>query len=70
MTFKTTLGNVVLAMTLLFISYVYYLLTKNPEIPKLEETWWGEGVNGKDDVSIRPFKIYVTKQVSTMFNPI
>lgn len=67
---KTTLESLILAVIVLLYSYMYYLIVKAPEIPQLEETWWGEGEEGQDDASIRPFKIDVTKKVSIIFNSI
>lgn len=63
---KITVGLMLPAIVLSY-SYVYYLLIKNPEVPELEETWWGEGDSGRDDIGIRPFQIDVSKQVSDKF---
>ncbi|XP_018570538.1 juvenile hormone epoxide hydrolase-like [Anoplophora glabripennis] len=60
MALNAKLGSLSTTVIVLFASYLYYLLAKAPEAPKLEEAWWDEGDEGKDDISIRPFKINVT----------
>ncbi|XP_018570535.1 juvenile hormone epoxide hydrolase-like [Anoplophora glabripennis] len=59
---KTTQGGLSVAVIVVLYSYIYYLLMKTPETPKLEKTWWGEGEEGEDDVGIYPFKIDVTNE--------
>ncbi|XP_045464544.1 juvenile hormone epoxide hydrolase 1-like isoform X1 [Harmonia axyridis] len=39
-----------------------------PPVPKLEETWWGPGTKGSEDVGIRPFKITVPDEVISDLN--
>ncbi|CAG9770472.1 unnamed protein product [Ceutorhynchus assimilis] len=43
---------------------LYVRISTVPEVPIYpENTWWGKGEHGKDDTSIRPFKIDVSKEV-------
>lgn len=51
-----------------FVSYkVHRALFEVPPLPKIEETWWGPGKPGKEDTTIRPFKINVSEEVIIIF---
>lgn len=36
-----------------------------PDVPKLEDTWWGPGDPQTVDISIKEFKINIAEDVST-----
>jgi hypothetical protein len=45
------------------IGYIFYTLNQVPQIPELENTWWGAGQPRKLDESIREFKINISDDV-------
>lgn len=55
--------KIVLIITSVIVTYLYVRLTSIPNLPVLEEKWWGPGLPQKDDPTIRPFKIDVPKEV-------
>ncbi|GJQ78774.1 Jheh2 [Trypoxylus dichotomus] len=58
------LGSVIVLVLGQICFYVLNSLLRTPATPVLEEVCWGKEENcGKDDRSIRPFKINVSKQV-------
>lgn len=55
--------KIVFIITSVIFAYLYVRLTSIPNVPVLEEKWWGPGPPQKDDPTIRPFKIDVPKEV-------
>lgn len=55
--------KIVFIITSVIVTYLYVRLTSIPNLPVLEEKWWGPGLPQKDDPTIRPFKIDVPKEV-------
>jgi hypothetical protein len=45
------------------IGYIFYTLNQVPQMPELENTWWGAGQPRKLDESIREFKISISDDV-------
>lgn len=61
----------VCTMFLTFILFCIWLLYKKvknfltvPDVPKLEDTWWGVGDPRNEDTSIQPFEINISEEVS------
>lgn len=54
------LGLSVLAV---FLGIKLYSCFQTPPLPQFENTWWGKGKLGKDDTSIKPFKINIDEKV-------
>lgn len=48
------------------IGYIFYTLNQVPQLPKLENTWWGAGQPRKLDESIRNFKINISDDVCNL----
>ena len=60
------------ALTLLTVVGVFWAvlnghLPPTPEVPVIEEKWFGPGDRVKEDEAIRPFKIKVEEEVSGAF---
>lgn len=58
---KGALGLVL--ATVAYLVVLYYQLSYVPEVPVYPDTWWGKGEPGKEDISIKPFKVDVSKEV-------
>ncbi|PNF15772.1 Juvenile hormone epoxide hydrolase 1 [Cryptotermes secundus] len=50
-------------LTALVIGYIFYTLNQVPQLPELENTWWGAGQPRKLDESIRNFKINISDDI-------
>jgi hypothetical protein len=61
---KLLLVSVTLAAVV--IGYIFYTLNQVPQLPELENTWWGAGQPRKLDVSIRNFKINISDDVCNL----
>lgn len=61
-------AKVALTVVILCIASVGYKVKKVlfdvPSLPEVEETWWGPGDPGKEDTSVRSFKIDVPEEVA------
>ncbi|CAG9770470.1 unnamed protein product [Ceutorhynchus assimilis] len=55
----------IFGLALAFLGYLFYAkLCKVPEVPHFpEDTWWGKSEPVKEDTSIKPFKINVSKEI-------
>lgn len=66
-----TVRNIVAVIFMVLAVYTYFELRSKlqpPSIPDLGEIWWGSGEPGKEDTSIKPFKINVSKSVSIFYH--
>lgn len=58
---------VITAIVVIFIlKFVHKIkqLFKTPEIPYLENTWWGSRPESEEDTSIKPFTVQVPDEVN------
>jgi hypothetical protein len=51
------------------IGYIFYTLNQVPQLPELENKWWGAGQPRKLDESIRNFKINISDDVCNLIVP-
>lgn len=65
------IGSIVTILILVVsvpIGFVKYSgIFEIPQVPTLEDTWWGPENKGGDDVRIRPFQISVPDEVRNEF---
>lgn len=54
---------VVFAALAAYVGFQIKGMLDAPEVPKLDEPWWGPGKPGQDDTAIKPFKINVPDEV-------
>lgn len=61
----TKLFLLVILPLAILIASIYLKLNKVAPLPVLEEKWWGPGLAHKQETTIIPFKIDVSREVIT-----
>lgn len=62
-----TILKLVGCVVVLFLAYLFKKWTDYPDLPKLEEVWWGQDMPNNDTQPILPFKIHISDEVSVIY---
>lgn len=60
---KAILLSLAILVIAVISTIVIRVLNEVPEVPHLENTWWGSRAPEKEDTSIQPFKISISNDV-------